>query len=56
MKNRFSSAGSEDRSTTIGNWDASTLNEEWKNVTIDLTPYINRIGQYEISINMVTCD
>ncbi|MGB9746604.1 MAG: hypothetical protein ACPLXM_06720, partial [Bacteroidales bacterium] len=50
------SAGSEDRSITIGNWDASTFNGEWKNVIIDLTPYINRIGQYEISFNMVTCD
>ena len=50
------SSGSENRTITIGSWDANTFTDEWKEMIFDLTPYVDHIGQYEISFRMVTCD
>ncbi|MDR1224729.1 MAG: alpha-L-fucosidase [Tannerella sp.] len=33
----------------IGNWDRTTFDSiEWKDLTLDLTPHVSKIGQYEI--------
>lgn len=40
----------------IGNWQADTYNLDWKAVTFDLTPYVNAIGQYDISFSTLVRD
>ena len=42
---------------TVGNWEASTFEEDtWKELELDLTPYVNSIGQYDIQFNMIAYD
>lgn len=41
----------------ISTWDDSTYSKDkWKEVEFDLTPYVNSIGQYEISFNVLAYD
>lgn len=49
-------SGSEEKVNVIGNWQADTYNLEWKEVTFDLTPYVNAIGQYNISFSTLVRD
>lgn len=40
---------SEDAPITVSAWEYTTYSpDEWTDVTLDLTPYINSIGQYEL--------
>lgn len=42
---------------TIGSWEGTTFNEnEWKELVLDITPYVNQIGQYDISFNTLAYD
>ncbi len=43
-------------SHVIGNWQAGTYNEEWEQVSFDLTQFVNDIGQYEIYYSPVARD
>ena len=38
----------------IGDWNARTFSSEWQNFELNLTPYIDRIGQYEINFQLVS--
>ena len=40
----------------IGNWEPNTYNQEWKDVSFDLTGYVNDIGQYEIHFTTLVKD
>lgn len=40
----------------IGSWDSQTFSDQWQNLELTLTPYINSIGQYEINFQMVSYD
>jgi alpha-L-fucosidase len=42
--------------TTIGAWTADTFGEEWKEFTLDLTPYLTYISQYQLNFEMVSYD
>jgi alpha-L-fucosidase len=37
--------------TDIGYWNEYTYNKEWKSVTVDLTKYVTKVGQYEIKFS-----
>jgi len=37
---------------TVGSWEAGTYGENWTEAEFDLTSYIDRIGQYEISFQI----
>jgi alpha-L-fucosidase len=41
---------------TVGSWDGDTFSDTWKELEIDLTPYIDRIGQYELSFQRISHD
>jgi alpha-L-fucosidase len=45
-----------EQSVVIGNWQADTYGSEWKDVTFDLTSYVNAIGQYDISFSTIVRD
>jgi alpha-L-fucosidase len=46
-----------EQSVVIGNWDGTTFDgTEWKELTLDLTPYVTKIGQYEIRFQMLVHD
>ena len=41
----------------ISSWGNSTYSEEsWTELTLDLTPYVNNIGHYDISFNVLAYD
>ena len=42
--------------TTIGAWNRESFSDDWKEFRLDLTPYINFIGQYTLSFDMVSYD
>jgi alpha-L-fucosidase len=44
------------QSVVIGNWDGATFDGEWKELTLDLTPYVTKIGQYEIHFQLLVPD
>ncbi len=41
---------------TIGDWNADTFGPEWKEYRLDVTPYIQSIGQYTLNFEMVSFD
>jgi len=43
-------------SHVIGNWQAGTYSDEWEQVSFDLTPFFNDVGQYEIYYSPVARD
>ncbi|MDR3268345.1 MAG: alpha-L-fucosidase [Tannerella sp.] len=46
-----------EQAVVIGNWEGTTFDEtEWKELTLDLTPYVTKIGQYEIHFQMLIHD
>lgn len=43
--------------STIGSWNKDTFSsEEWLDYTVDLTPYVNAIGEYEIIFSPISSD
>jgi len=44
------------KSTVIGSWNGETFNDEWTKFELDLTPYMDFIGQYEINFQLVSYD
>lgn len=42
--------------TKIGAWNKDSYDNSWKEYEIDLTPYVNAIGEYVISFNTITYD
>ncbi len=47
---------SKDEKTLIGTWDSNTFDSEWKEITFDLTPYLNQIGEYEVYFSTIAYD
>jgi alpha-L-fucosidase len=48
---------SDGQTVVIGNWDGTTFDgTEWKELTLDLTPYVTKIGQYEIRFQILVLD
>jgi alpha-L-fucosidase len=48
---------SDDKLNVIGYWEANTFDEnEWKEIVLNLTPYIKRIGQYDINFQIQNYD
>jgi alpha-L-fucosidase len=46
-----------EQAVVIGNWDGTTFDKtEWKELTLDLTPYVTKIGQYEIRFQTLVYD
>jgi alpha-L-fucosidase len=45
-----------DQTITVGNWDAGTFSGEWTDLELDLTPYIDRIGQYQLTFQRISAD
>jgi alpha-L-fucosidase len=42
----------EEQNIEIGKWDINSfINAEWKELSIDLTKYVTRIGQYEVTFS-----
>ncbi|MDL2281843.1 alpha-L-fucosidase [Parabacteroides sp. OttesenSCG-928-G06] len=53
----YSDLNNASKAIQIGYWEASTYDEEhWKELEIDLTPYVNSIGQYDISFQIAAHD
>jgi alpha-L-fucosidase len=42
--------------TIIGTWDTHTFENEWKEVSFDLTKYLNKIGEYEFFFSTIAYD
>ncbi|MFA6127835.1 MAG: alpha-L-fucosidase [Bacteroidales bacterium] len=42
--------------STIGAWTAETFGDEWKEFSLDLTPYLKYIAQYRVNFEMVSYD
>lgn len=42
--------------TIIGTWDTQTYENEWKEVSFDLTKYLNKIGEYELFFSTIAYD
>jgi len=42
--------------TIIGTWDTQTYQNEWKEVSFDLTKYLNKIGEYEFFFSTIAYD
>ncbi len=40
----------------IGSWDATSFTNEWSGLELDLTPYLDFVGQYEINFQQVSYD
>jgi len=40
----------------IGSWNSQSFSKDWKTLELNLTPYINSIGQFEINFQMVSYD
>lgn len=48
---------SDEKPVVVSNWEASTFNEtDWTEFTLDLTPYVNSIGHYDVSFSILTHD
>jgi hypothetical protein len=46
-----------EHSVVIGGWDGTTFDSaEWKELTLDLTPYVTKTGQYEIKFRTLIRD
>ncbi len=50
------SSDSKEEVTVIGNWQADTYDQEWKEVSFDLTPYVTAVGQYELYFSTLIRD
>jgi len=50
------SSDSKEEVTVIGNWQADTYNQEWKEVSFDLTPYVTAVGQYDFYFSTLVRD
>lgn len=47
----------QEKPVVISSWGNSTYSEEsWTELTLDLTPYVNSIGHYDISFNVLAYD
>ena len=47
----------QEKPVVISSWGNSTYSEEtWTELTLDLTPYVNNIGHYDISFNVLAYD
>ncbi len=44
------------QTVTIGGWNVDTFSNEWRDFELDLTPYIDRIGQYELNFKRISND
>jgi alpha-L-fucosidase len=42
--------------TIIGTWDTHTFENEWKEVSFDLTKHLNKIGEYEFFFSTIAYD
>jgi alpha-L-fucosidase len=40
----------------VGTWDTNSFGMEWKEVSYDLTPYLDKIGEYEFSFSTIAYD
>ncbi len=47
---------SENKPIEVGSWNAQTFTDQWQIVELNLTPYIDFIGQFEVNFQMVTYD
>jgi alpha-L-fucosidase len=46
-----------EQAVVMGNWNGTTFDEtEWKELTLDLTTYVTKIGQYEIRFQILVLD
>ncbi|MHC1703162.1 MAG: alpha-L-fucosidase [Tenuifilaceae bacterium] len=54
--NRVKEKSSESKSSVIGSWNAQTFTDQWQILELDLTPYIDFIGQFEVNFQMVSYD
>lgn len=45
-----------DEKTIIGTWDGNSYGTEWQEVTFDLTPHLNQIGEYEVYFSTIAYD
>jgi len=43
-------------SYTVGGWTGDTFSNEWKEYEFDLTPYMTKIGQYELVFRTISYD
>lgn len=40
----------------IGSWNSQTFSDKWQDLELNLTPYIDFIGQFEVNFQMVSYD
>lgn len=49
--------GSKNMAATLGGWDNKTFSEEWKDFSLDLTPYFaEKVGQFELKFLSISHD
>lgn len=47
----------QDKPQVVEVWDAGTFNSDnWTEITLDLTPYVNQIGEYEVIFSRLATD
>lgn len=56
IQSRVEDSDTKEQISVIGNWQADTYNQEWEEVSFDLTPYVNAIGQYDIYFSTLVRD
>lgn len=49
-------SGNPETPVTLGSWNSDTYSAGWKQCTLDLTPFIDDIAQYEIRFEVISYD